>query len=154
MNDNVLDFEDLLEHILNGLFHMNLPPSFKKVRGSHKEIEVDDTKPANSNNKGGKGKKSKSENGNGNPVKNSAKDEDFNFRTGETWQDTFSKQFPQDRPIWVNKIKMCAKWHIKIGCFNNCAHAISNVSKDMIPADKKADFLTFMSKCRAAKPAN
>ncbi len=66
VNNNVLDFEDLLEHILNGSFHMNLPTSFKKVGGSPKEIEVDDAKPAaitsaDSNNNGGKSKKAKRE---------------------------------------------------------------------------------------------
>ena len=87
-------------------------------------------------------------------MKNSVKDEDFNLRTGETWRDTFSKQFPQNRPTWVDEIKMSVRWHIKGDCYDNCARAISHVSKDKIPADRKADFLTFMSKCRAAKPEN
>jgi hypothetical protein len=45
---------------------------------------------------------------------------------------------------------MCARWHIKGDCFDNCAQAISHVPKQKIPADKKAEFLTFMSKCREA----
>ena len=31
VNDNILNFDDLLEQILNGVFQMNLPASFKKV---------------------------------------------------------------------------------------------------------------------------
>ncbi len=31
VNDRILQFEDLINTVLNGTFHMNLPPSFAKV---------------------------------------------------------------------------------------------------------------------------
>jgi hypothetical protein len=33
VNDRILQFEDLINTVLNGTFHVNLPPSFAKVRG-------------------------------------------------------------------------------------------------------------------------
>ncbi len=136
---------------------MNLPASFKRIKVEPKIESASDAKPAAGagNNGGGKdagrGKKQKNKNGNGNPVKNSTQDEDFATKAGESWQETFSKQFAHGRPSWDGKVKMCARWHIKGDCFDNCVRAISHVSKEKILADKKADFLTFMSKCRKAE---
>ena len=70
--------------------------------------------------------------------------------TGESWKDTFSKQFPHERPIWDGKIKMCTRWHIKGDCYDNCTQVASHVTNNKIPAKKKESFLTVMLKCREA----
>ncbi len=160
VNNNVLNFDDLLEQVLNGSFHMNLPTSFKKIKIKPKIKAANVSKPAaaaenNGDGKGGRGKKQKGKNRSRNLVKNSAQDKDFKLQTGETWQETYSKQFPQDRPSWDGKVKMYTRWNIKGVCYDNCARFVSHVAKDKIPADKKEIFLTFMSKCRkAAKKSN
>ena len=47
VNDNLLNFEDLLEQVLNGVFQMNLPASFKKVViPSNKTAAIDEFKQA------------------------------------------------------------------------------------------------------------
>jgi hypothetical protein len=79
----------------------------------------------------------KSKNGNRNQVTNSAQDEDFAVADGKTWKETFSKQFLQDRPIWEGKIKMCARWHIKGDCYNNCLHIASHITKTKSPWTRK-----------------
>ncbi len=99
VNDNILNFGDLLVQVLNGSFHMNLPTSFKKIKIEPKIEAANVSKPAaaaenDRDRKGGRGKKQKGESGNGNLVKNLAQDEDFKLQTGETWQETYSKQFP------------------------------------------------------------
>jgi hypothetical protein len=156
VNSNVLKFKDLLEQVLNGAFQMNLPASFKKVANlSNKEETNHATAIIKGKGNGGNKKKHKSKNGNGNLIKNLAQDTDFQLATGKSWKDTFSKQFPQNRPSWERKVKMCARWHIKGDCYDNCARVTSHITKDKIPANKKAGFLTFMKKCRkAAKMSN
>ncbi len=159
VNDNVLKFEDLLKQVLNGAFQMNLPASFKKVVNSSKTAAAKETKHATAGNEGvgssGNKKKHESKNSNGILVNNSVQDKDFALATGKSWKDTFSKQFPQDRPSWEGKVKMCARWHIKGNCYDNCARVTSHVTKDKIPPNKYAGFLTFMKKCRkAAKTRN
>jgi hypothetical protein len=152
VNDNILDFDNLLEQVLNGSFHMVLPPSFKKVDVTPKL----DAKTSGNDEKEPKGdpnnskKKRKSEDGNGNLVRNTAQDEDFVCKAGENWKETYSKQFPHDRPFFdeANKVKMCARWFIKGDCYDNCSRKASHVSKDNLSADKKASFLGFMKKCR------
>jgi hypothetical protein len=103
VNDNVLDFDNILEQVLNGSFHIILPPSFKKIEvASKSEITgtIKSTPGGNivsdpNLNQPKKGKR-KSEDGNGNLVSNSAQDEDFKVKTGETWKESFSKQLPYD----------------------------------------------------------
>ncbi len=138
---------------------MNLPAALKKIKNPTKTAAVDENKQAAAGNaekgNGGNRRKHKNKNSNGNLVENKTQDKYFVPKEGKTWKDTISKQFPQDRPTWDEKVKMYARWHIKGNCYNNCARVISHVTKDKIPADKKADFLAFMKKCRgAAKTSN
>jgi hypothetical protein len=108
VNDNVLEFKDLLEQVLNGAFQMNLPASFKKVAISSKKAAAEETNHATAGNEGkgnnGNKKKRKSKNSNGNLIKNLAQDKDFQLATDESWKDTFSKQFPDNRPSWEGKV--------------------------------------------------
>ena len=158
VNDKVIDFEDLLEQVLNGSFTMNLPPSFKIVQAgtdAPNDAKQAVARGAKEEGKGeGRGKKRKGDNGNGNLVKNPAPDEDLAVKAGESWAETFSKQLPKERPSWDGKINMCARWHIKGDCFDDCSRKESHVGKDKIPADKKASFLTYMAKCREAAKGN
>mgnify|MGYP006177327177 FL=1 len=158
VNDKVIDFEDLLEQVLNGSFTMNLPPSFKIVQAgtdAPNDAKQAVARGAKEEGKGeGRGKKRKGDNGNGNLVKNLAPDEDLAVKAGESWAETFSKQLPKERPSWDGKINMCARWHIKGDCFDDCSRKESHVGKDKIPADKKASFLTYMAKCREAAKGN
>jgi len=159
VNDSVLDFENLLEQVLNGneSFHIVLPArSFRKIEVAPKSEITSAIKSTPGGNIGSdlnpnqsKRGKRKSEDRNGNLVSNSAKDEDFKVKMGETWKDTFSKQLPFDRPFWdeASKVKICARWMIKGDCFNNCARNASHVTKDKIHSEKKASFLSFMEKC-------
>ena len=157
VNDNVLDFENLLEQVLNGSFHIILPASFRKIEVAPKsEITSAIKRTPGGNiskdpdpNPSKKGKR-RSEDGNCYLVSNSAQDEEFKVRAGESWKDTFSKQFPLDRPFWdeASKVKICARWHIKGDCFDNCARKASHVTKDKMPSEKRALFLAFMKKCR------
>jgi hypothetical protein len=72
----------------------------------------------------------------------------FKVADRETWKDTFSKMLPQDSPAWNDKVKMCARWHIKIDFYDYCSRAISHIMKENIPNNKKEVYLTFMAGCR------
>jgi hypothetical protein len=80
VNDNILNFDNLLDQVLNEAFQMNHPASFKKIQNSPRNAPSVKPKQANAWNKGENGgnkKKQKSENGNGNQLKNAAQDEDL-----------------------------------------------------------------------------
>ncbi len=159
VNDSILNFENLLDQVFNGSFHIVLPASFRKIEITPKSEITNIIKSTPGGNIGSdfnpnqsKREKCKSEDGNGNLVSNSAQDEDFKVKAGETWKDTFSKQLPFDRHFWgeASKVKICARWMIKGDCYDNCAQNASHVTKDKIPSEKKMNFLTFMKKCRDA----
>jgi hypothetical protein len=99
VNDNVLDFENLLEQVLNGSFNMVLPPSFKKIEITPKP----DVKAGGNNddpNPNPTKEKRRSEDGNGNLVKNTSQPDEFKLLPSETWKDNFALILPHDRPNW------------------------------------------------------
>jgi hypothetical protein len=54
VNDRILQSKDLINTVLNGTFHMNLPPSFAKVCGQAATLAAPtENKQANGKNKGG-----------------------------------------------------------------------------------------------------
>lgn len=153
VNDAVLDFLDIIENILNKTFVINLPTTFRKVMAKPETATAPSANPVGPNAKpeqqqGEKNKKRKKDEDNP-KVKNSQQDDDFKPKADESWDATFKSKHPKDRPDWTDKIKMCARWHIKGDCFENCLRAISHVPKDQIPAEKKAAMLSFMAKCRS-----
>jgi hypothetical protein len=73
---------------------------------------------------------------------------EFKVADRETWKGTFSKMLPQDSPAWNDIVKMCAHWHIKGDCYDYCSRAISHITKENNPNNKKKVYLTFMASCR------
>ena len=54
VNDRILQYKDLIDTVLNGTFHMNLPPSFAKVSGlAAMLLASTENKQADGKNKGG-----------------------------------------------------------------------------------------------------
>ncbi len=154
VNDNVLDFENLLEQVLNRSFNMVLPPRFKKIEIMPKlEVKTGGNN-ENDPNPNPTKKKCRSEDSNGNAVKNTSQPDEFKLLPGETWKDNFASILPHDRPNWGPKEKMCAWWMIKGDCFDNCSRKVSHVPNENIPNEKRVDFLTFMKKCREAKKSD
>ena len=50
VNDGILDFDDVIEHVLNGTFSITLPPAFSKVKA-----DTSEAKDADGKQKGGEG---------------------------------------------------------------------------------------------------
>jgi hypothetical protein len=75
-------------------------------------------------------------------------DENFKDATGETWKNALSKQLPQDCPTWEDKIKMCARWHTKGNCYDNCPPVRTVMYQRRIFLQKKSKFSHIIKKCR------
>ena len=150
-----MDFSDLLENVLNSNFVVFLPDAFKRVTAKPTP-PPNAVAPAEQN--VGRKRKAEEPGGDNNAkkgkVKNSQQDSDFKPREGESWATTFAAKLNKDRPTWSENVKMCARWFIKGDCFDKCDKHTSHVPKDQVPADRKADFLAFMDKCRATTNAN
>jgi hypothetical protein len=142
VNNRILQFKDLIDIVFNGTFHVNLPPSFAKVSGQATTLSAPtENKQANGKNKGGsegrKGqKKQTSDDGNGNLVKNTTQPVKFKLTAGELWKDNFATILPHDQPALMDKIWMCARWHLKRDCYDNCARAVSHMTNNNIHNEK------------------
>jgi hypothetical protein len=94
LNNNILKFEYLLQQVLNGIYQMNLPASFKKVENSTKPAADKEFKQANAGyegeRKGGNKKKRKSENGNRN-IKKIRTRQIFCSRSGQIMERYFQQ---------------------------------------------------------------
>jgi hypothetical protein len=53
VNNRILQFNNLINAVLNGTFHMTLPMAFKKVSGSAAAASLESKQPADGKNKGG-----------------------------------------------------------------------------------------------------
>jgi hypothetical protein len=131
---------------------MMLPTAFKKVSSSAAALSLECKQPTGGKNNGGgkdgKGrKKRKSEDRNGNILKNTTQPGEFKLTARESWKDNFASALPHNWPAWTDKFQMCARWHLKGNCFDNCSRAISHVMNDKFPDNKRAAFLTFLTKC-------
>ena len=158
VDDRVLQFDSLMEDILNGQFIMTLPATFKKVQGNQRKVNHEDAVVIGGD-KGdqGKGGPDLDKRGKkrvidqelaGSSVKNDQQCNEFKLLVGEKWND-FRAKCTKSLPDWDNQVKMCARWHIKGDCFSTCQRAISHVPCSKIPPKQKKDFLIFMGECRA-----
>jgi hypothetical protein len=83
VNDQVLQFKDLIDEVLNVTFHLILPSTVKKVQGT---ISIADNKNGKPKKGGGKDgdKKHKNIQSNGNLVKNTGQPDEFKVANRET----------------------------------------------------------------------
>ncbi len=150
VNDKCLDLDEVIEQVLNGTFTMTLPPAFMKVK-----TEASEKKDAGGKHRGGESEESKgrkkrrSEDSKGTGVTNPTRPAEFKLTAGENWKEHFLGILTQDRPAWNKKVRMCARFHIKGNCFDNCTRKESHVTNDKIPDDKRAAMKEFLAKCRA-----
>ena len=150
VNDKCLDLDKVIEQVLNRTFTMMLPPAFTKVK-----TEATDKKDAEGKHRGGKGKegkghkKRKSKDGKGTGVTNPTQPAEFKLTAGKNWKEHFLGILTQDWPAWNKKVQMCARFHIKGDCFDNCTRKESHVTHDKIPDDKRAAMKEFLAKCPA-----
>jgi hypothetical protein len=85
VNNNVLNFDDLIDMVLNGSCHMKLPATFKKIVNPNPAVNIKQaSSKVDRKGNGGDKKKRKSKNGNGNLVRNMSQDNDFKVATGKT----------------------------------------------------------------------
>jgi hypothetical protein len=153
VNDNHLDFSNIINSIIYGHFTMPLPPTFQRVAATDTAV-AKQSSDNSSVDKSGKKRKAEKEGENkkeqGKPVKNESQHEAFKMQPGETWKKNFKKEQVKHRPSWngVKLKQMCIKYHIEGSCHTACERIESHVPKDEIPADKVTEMCAFIAKCR------
>jgi hypothetical protein len=96
-------------------------------------------------------KAKKGKDGNEDMMKNTLQPDKFKLIARESLKDNFATILPQDQPAWTDRIKVCARWHIKGNCYSNCSKVISHIPNNNIPNDKQIAFITHLTKHRKEK---
>eukprot|EP00957_Ditylum_brightwellii_P128259 9782108-Ditylum_brightwellii.AAC.1 len=70
------------------------------------------------------------------------------MKEGEEWKVNFCVKCAEACPIWKGKVKTCARWNTKGGCFKDYKHGGNYVSVNQISGEKRADYLAYLNKVR------
>lgn len=144
VDDDIVDFSDIMEQVLNGNFDRKLPPTFSlRSSTSTSELIEDVERPPSKRNKksGGDGQKPDS-------IKNPKQCDKFKMRTDEDWSIFKNKKTLKWIPEWDEKSKMCPRWHSRGDCFKDCNNAASHVPCHEIPAEKKTSYCNYLKRLR------
>ena len=143
VDDDIVDFSDITEEVLNGNFDRKLPPTFsvRTTTVPAAQKEDDERPPAKRSRGGSSGSKPDS-------IKNTEQCEEFKMRDDEDWSIFKSKKTLKWRPDWDGKSKMCPQWHSRGDCFKDCSNAASHVTCHEIPTEKKTSYQDYLRKLR------
>ena len=141
VDDSIINFDHLIDQILYGYFHMDLPSSFKLPDDNN------DSGPPTKHQRSNKNNKDHASSQDNRAVKNESQIEDIKLRPGKSWKD-FCGAHVAHCPKWNDKVAMCARYHIKGDCFQDCKNAASHVPKEHIPADNETGMRQYVQKVR------
>ena len=146
VNDRLVNFENLVDSVLDGYFNADLPAVFK-VPPRTEAIASPPTKRPRLNSHGATG-------GNAPPTEeertviNKNQHPDFKMRSKESWRKTFCGVCVDERPMWSENYKMCPRFHIKGDFFKDCRWVDSHKNKDKISTSQKEGMLAFLKSVR------
>ena len=100
VNARCLQFNDVIDSVLNKFLHIVLPPTFTIVSGT----AADSKTKGGGGKEGNRQKKGKSKDGNENTVKNTTQPEEVKLTTEELWKEHFANILPHNWPAWTEKI--------------------------------------------------
>ena len=147
VNENLVNFGDIIENSLNQCFNITLPMAFQFTQdkeNQNKNIVVLKSP----------GKKRKRRDSAPGKVQNTDQVDEFKMKPNENWKDNWAGKLNGDKPFWdrtkceKGDCKMCARFHIRGDCFDDCYNKASHVTKDKIPADRKHAMKEYMKKVR------
>ena len=147
MNDNIVNFDNILEDIWDNRFTFNLLSVFKII-ANRKPTAVDNPFT------GGKvqdrnGQKRKHEKNEDVRVINEKADDDLKIKKGENWRNIFCGDKGKNRVKWNNDgLIMCPLWFLRQYCFDNCYHKESHMSDDKVPEGKRKEYKSYFGKIR------
>ena len=146
----LVNFDDLVNSILDRSFSRTLPSSFKASTTD----TADDTEADGNNDVGGgkkRGKKRQKTGDDANPrINNPEPIKEFALTKEDNWTKNFSGQCLEDRPKWGKGI-MCPRWHSRGFCFGNCFNIESHVPESKVPNEKKTEYRNYLKKVRTTK---
>ena len=135
VDDNIVDFSDITEEVLNGNFDRKLLPIFSVHPTTLLETpREEEERPSTKQSRGG-GIRTKLDS-----IKNLGQCEEFKMHDDEDWFIFKNKKTLKWRPDWDEKCTMCPRWHSCGDCFKDCNNAACHVLCQESPAEKKTSY--------------
>ncbi len=142
VDDSLIDFSDLIKSIRLKDIQQRLPKCFKRVNNNKRARDEPDKNRENSS------KKSK-QNNNNSFTENKEKIEGCYLLENEDYRAVFlGKDKGSKRPDCSLGCKMCPKWLLKGGCWEDCIFKASHVSPSQFSKEEKEAFKSWMDYCR------
>ena len=143
VDDDIVDFSDITEEVLNGKFDRKLPPTFSvRPPTAPKTPRVEEERPPT---KRSRGESTESKPGS---IKNPEQCSEFKMCEDKDWSMFKNKKTRKWRPNWDEKSKMCPRWHSHGDCFKDCNNAASHFPCQEVPTDKKISYQNYLKKLR------
>ena len=145
VNDNFINFNNLIEQVLYHTFTLKLPASFKSKEesGNTRGGDVHD-EGRNVRQKIAQGAQDREDKRDQNKSRNPK----FALLPGEGWANIRDKCL-DSRPKWDEKRFMCPRWHTKGDCFTDCNNVVSHVPVEEVPEEKQNEYIAWLAKVRA-----
>jgi hypothetical protein len=153
VNDHIINFDPVIEMVLNSSLNVILPPSFIKSPTKN-PTNATTVLPGEDNPTRKKwGKKRKSDNTNKERmVKNTALINEFLIEGRKVWKHNFAGKCTRDHPKWDCNTVMCVRWFIRGKCFCDCGNKASLVGACAIPTAKTTILRTSSRKIAGRTP--
>jgi len=147
VNDDIVDFNIIVNDILDNRFSVPLPLAFKKTDIVETNTSVFETQKIGNPNGKRKGKRD-DDNDREKRVLNSEQVEEFKMKPDDDWR-KFCGNSAQYRVDWNDDgCKMCPRWHSKGFCFKDCNHKASHVPKGNVSQEKVKEYKGYLVKVR------
>ena len=147
VNDEIVNFNIIVNDILDNRFSVPLPLAFKKTDIVETNTSVFETQKIGNPNGKRKGKRD-DDNDREKRVLNSEQVEEFKMKPDDDWR-KFCGNSAQHRVDWNDDgFKMCPRWHSKGFCFKDCNHKASHVPKGNVSQGKVKEYKGYLVKVR------
>eukprot|EP00956_Cyclotella_meneghiniana_P024778 scaffold50362_cov42-Cyclotella_meneghiniana.AAC.1 len=144
VDDSLIDFSEILKSIRSKNLQQRLPKCFKRVNENKRKRNDDDEK-----NKDGKPNKQGKQGNQGIFVENKDTIAGCTLHENEDYRKVFlGKEKGDKRPECSFGCKMCPKWLLKGGCWEDCVFKASHVPPSQFSDDEKTAFKGWMDYCR------
>ena len=144
IDDSLIDFNDIIKSIRLKDLQQRLPKCFKRVKENKRKRDDD------KNNDGKPNKQQRTDENTGTFVENKESIPGCTLHENEDYRKVFlGKDKGSKRPSCSLGCKMCPKWLLKGGCWEDCSFIASHVPPSQFSEEERTAFKDWVAYCRS-----
>jgi hypothetical protein len=142
VDDTLIDFQPLVQSVLNDQFIQNLPCTFKSDKSPDPRTQLDSNRKKNK-------RKSNENQEESRMQRNTSPINDW-IVPKEVYQKKFAGKHLQNRPVFKNR-QMCHRFHSKGHCFSDCINAVSHIPSADLDNQTKSSYSQYCQLCHSSE---